>query len=85
LVHLGNEPSILQRENKNYHDTKNWKSKVGLSKFPNNMHEAFLLTNERFPRKNFNIQEKIMLELSQKLIDLLPFLCIDKYSVVLFT
>jgi hypothetical protein len=38
--------------------TKNWTSKVGLSRFPNNAHEAFLLTNEDFPRKNFNIQEK---------------------------
>jgi hypothetical protein len=25
--------------------TKNWTSKVGLSRFPNNAHEAFLLTN----------------------------------------
>ena len=25
--------------------TKNWTSKVGLARFPNNAHEAFLLTN----------------------------------------
>jgi hypothetical protein len=31
--------------------TKNWTSRVGPSRFPNNAHEAFLLTNRDFPGK----------------------------------
>jgi hypothetical protein len=53
--------------------TKNWTSKVGLSRFPNNAHEAFFAHKWRdFTGKNFNIQarKKCILQFSQKLIDL---------------
>jgi hypothetical protein len=44
---------------------------------------------ERFPRKNFNIHEKMHVAILSK-VDysihfLVPFLCIDKCTVVLFT
>ena len=32
-------------------DTKNWTSKVGLSRFPNNAHKPLLLMKETFPMK----------------------------------
>jgi hypothetical protein len=54
--------------------TKNCTSKVGLSRFPNNAHEAVLLTNGEISQKNFNIQEKkCMLLFSQPLINLFIF------------
>jgi hypothetical protein len=40
--------------------TKNCTSKVGLSRFPNNAHEAFLLTNREISKENDNIQEQKM-------------------------
>jgi hypothetical protein len=47
--------------------TKNWSSKVGLSRFPNNAHEAFLLTNGEIPKKKkFNIQEQMHVAILSK-------------------
>jgi hypothetical protein len=38
--------------------SKNWTSKVGLSRFPTNAHEVFLLTNGEISQQKINIQEK---------------------------
>jgi hypothetical protein len=38
--------------------TKNWTSKVGLSIFPNNAHEAFLLINGEISQKKFQHSRK---------------------------
>jgi hypothetical protein len=53
--------------------TKNWTSKVGL-RFPNNAHDAFLLTNRDISQEKFqHSRKKCMLRFSQKLINLLIF------------
>jgi hypothetical protein len=38
--------------------TKNWTSKVGLSRFPNNAQEAFLLTNGEISHGKFQHSRK---------------------------
>jgi hypothetical protein len=48
--------------------TKNWTSKVGLSRFPNNAHKAFLLTNRDISQEKFQHSRKKMLQFPQKLI-----------------
>jgi hypothetical protein len=40
--------------------TKNWTSKVGLSRFSNNAHELFCSQTVRFPRKTFQHSRKKM-------------------------
>jgi hypothetical protein len=51
--------------------TKNWTSKVGLSRFPNNAHEAFLLTNGEISQEKFQYsRKKCMLQFSQNFINL---------------
>ena len=40
--------------------TKNWTSKVGLSRFPNNAHEAFLLTNGEISQEKISTFKKKM-------------------------
>jgi hypothetical protein len=70
--------------------TKNWTSKVGLSRFPNNAHEAFLLTNGEISQEKIStFNKKCMLQFFQKSINLfnfyIPFLCIDECTVVLFS
>jgi hypothetical protein len=39
--------------------TKNWTSKVGLSRFPNNALEDFLLTNEEISQEKVSTFKKI--------------------------
>jgi hypothetical protein len=54
--------------------TKNWTSKVGLSRFPNNMHEAFLLTKGEISQENIStFNKKYMLQFFQKLMNLFIF------------
>jgi hypothetical protein len=38
--------------------TKDWTSKVGLSRFPNNAHEAFLLTNREISMEKIQHSRK---------------------------
>jgi hypothetical protein len=40
--------------------TKNWTSKVGFSRFPNNAHEAFLLTNGEISQEKISTFKKKM-------------------------
>jgi hypothetical protein len=40
--------------------TKNWTSKVGLSRFPNNAHEAFLITKGEISQENISTFKKKM-------------------------
>jgi hypothetical protein len=40
--------------------TINWTSKVGLSRFPNNAHEAFLLTNGKISQEKISTFKKKM-------------------------
>jgi hypothetical protein len=40
--------------------TKNWTSKVGLSRFPNNAHEALLLTNVEISQEKISTFKKNM-------------------------
>jgi hypothetical protein len=40
--------------------TKNWTSKVGLSRFQNNAHEAFLLTNREISQEKMSTFKKKM-------------------------
>jgi hypothetical protein len=57
FAHPCNEPSVLKERTKTIMVTKNPISKAGLSRFPNNAHEDFLLTNgEIFPGKSQNFK-----------------------------
>ncbi len=40
--------------------TQNWTSKVGFSRFPNNAHEAFLLTDEEISQEKISTFRKKM-------------------------
>jgi hypothetical protein len=57
-----------KERNKTTMVTKNWTSKVLLSRFLNNAHEAFLLCSQRkrFLRKNVNIHEKMHVAILSK-------------------
>jgi hypothetical protein len=46
--------------------TKNWTSKVGLSRFPNNAHEAFLLTNREISQEKFQHSRKMQVAILSK-------------------
>ena len=58
FVHPCNEPSIFKERTKTTMVTKNWTSKFGLSRFPNNAHEAFQLVNGEISKEKISTFKK---------------------------
>jgi hypothetical protein len=66
LVHPCMSQVSYKEKTKTNMVTRNFNAKDGLTIFPNNAHEAFLLTNGDISQENYNIQEKMHVSILSK-------------------